>query len=154
MHPDLEARHRAWMEREARHAERRRANGSLPDKELGRKNGPERPIAARREEPSLPPLGRQIAGLAGAVGRAAVARGTGRPVVAPPEVIEARTAICRACDHYRASDGRCGGRKTGCGCFVAIKSTLASERCPLDPPRWGRYEGPGWSPRHSGVPVQ
>ena len=92
-------------------------------------------------EPSLPSLLTQAANLAGAVARHVAA---GRPQ-ASPEVVEARLAICRVCDHYRASDGRCGG-KQGCGCYVSIKASWEDQRCPLN--RW-----PSSGPAPSGSPT-
>ncbi len=44
---------------------------------------------------------------------------------APKDVVEARLAVCKACDKLK--DGRC----EGCGCFVASKAALLSQVCPL-----------------------
>lgn len=88
-------------------------------------------------QPSLPSLGRQALNLAGAVGRVALAAATGAPVLATPEQLAARAALCRACAHYRA-DGRCAL----CGCcaarggLVLDKVKYATERCPATPPKW------------------
>src|SRR5262245_61533668 len=35
------------------------------------------------------------------------------------------------CDHYRPSDGTCGGMK-GCGCIVKYAVMVATKACPLD----------------------
>ena len=43
------------------------------------------------------------------------------------------------CDHYRPSDGTCGG--DGCGCYVEIKARWAEQRCPLG--RWPKLAPPG-----------
>lgn len=56
----------------------------------------------------------------------------------PAEAIEARLAICRGCDRYRPSDGRC----SACGCHLAgvnAKAARPHERCPLE--RWPEYPG-------------
>jgi hypothetical protein len=81
---------------------------------------------------SSPPLTQQAASLAGAAVRFVA---SGLKVVAPEEQ-ERRLSICRgtdatpACEHYR------GGKCSICGCIARWKARLASERCPLDPPKW------------------
>ena len=52
-------------------------------------------------------------------------------------IYHARLATCRACPHW-AEDARLGlgsCRHKGCGC-TRLKLWLATERCPLTPPRW------------------
>lgn len=57
---------------------------------------------------------------------------------APPEIIEERRSICRACEfavpcalkpHLRCSCSRCG-------CRLKWKTSLAYESCPLEIPKW------------------
>lgn len=61
----------------------------------------------------------------------------------PPEVYDARLAVCRECPLYR--DNHCTHRN--CGCQLASESRMtgalwwASKQCPDSPPRWGRYDG-------------
>jgi hypothetical protein len=43
-----------------------------------------------------------------------------------------RLAICRACPEFDAEPGRC----RQCGCIGRWKTRLATEHCPLDPPKW------------------
>jgi hypothetical protein len=45
---------------------------------------------------------------------------------------ERRLAICRACEHYDSTQGRC----RICGCVASLKARLASQQCPDNPPRW------------------
>lgn len=47
--------------------------------------------------------------------------------------IRQRLAICHGCDHYDASQDRC----FQCGCAISLKIKMASESCPLTPPKWG-----------------
>lgn len=69
--------------------------------------------------------------LHGAAGLARVALGIDK---ASDDVIDARLATCRACEHWQDSlGGRCGI----CGCLTQAKTRLRAERCPLNPPRWG-----------------
>lgn len=61
--------------------------------------------------------------LAGAVTRHVVA---GLPTLAP-ESIEARLAVCRACDRYDAERVVC----RECGCRLMVKAAWADQSCPL-----------------------
>jgi len=82
----------------------------------------------------------QAANLAGAVVRAVRSAARGKPVLVPGAVYQERLAICRQCPEYDRERSRC----RQCGCTTA-KLTLAAERCPLEPPRWGaviRESGP------------
>jgi hypothetical protein len=78
-------------------------------------------------EPPLPTLRRQVAGFATTAG-AVLASGLER---ADESTAAARLDICRSCDHYRASDGRCG-MVSGCGCVVAGKVVWQAAKCPVD----------------------
>lgn len=84
----------------------------------------------------LPPLVEQAKSAAEAVGRVVAAAVRGEPIRASDEEHARRLAICKACEYYR--DGRC----LKCGCVMAWKSRLATERCPLEPPKWNRWEDP------------
>lgn len=94
------------------------------------------PMPSPGDFPSLP---RQASNLVGALTRAAGAAIAGRPVFVPPEVLARRDSICAACDENLS--GRC--RKCGCGVRAQWlrKPRLATERCPLNPPKWD-----AWSP--------
>ncbi len=81
-----------------------------------------------REYPSLV---KQAGNALGAIGRAVGAVVAGEPVKVAGDVYEARTAICEACSEYDAAADRC----RACGCH-GVKRRLATERCPLDPPKW------------------
>lgn len=84
-------------------------------------------------EPPLPPLARQAAGLAGAAARAIGAAIVGGAIMADDATVAARLSICKACDHYRPSDDRCG-KMDGCGCYVTGplgKASWATEHCPI-----------------------
>jgi hypothetical protein len=76
--------------------------------------------------PTYPPLLDQAGNFAGAVGRAVAAAVRGEPVKVPADVLEGRKATCRACPRFDAAAGRC----TLCGCYTAVKLTLATEACP------------------------
>jgi hypothetical protein len=73
--------------------------------------------------------------------RAAIRRwkAAGKPVRSDEEVSEIN-GICQACEHYDAEWQQC----KLCGCFCRKrglaefnKPKMLTERCPLDPPKWG-----------------
>jgi hypothetical protein len=84
------------------------------------------PSADAPPPPAPPSLARQALNFAGAVARHVA---HGMPTVDDAEKAR-RLAICRECEHFDA--GRC----RLCGCFMAIKSAMALEKCPHDPPKW------------------
>lgn len=73
----------------------------------------------------------------GVVGLAKVAAGVG---LADDAVVAARRNACRACQHAtRSTDARYAAnaglttfsRCLACGCFIAAKTKLVGEQCPL-----------------------
>jgi hypothetical protein len=41
---------------------------------------------------------------------------------------ERRMSICRACEWFESEDARC----VKCGCYMSLKSLLASQHCPIE----------------------
>jgi hypothetical protein len=76
----------------------------------------------------LPSMAKMAKTLAGAVMSEGRARLHGDPPLALDQV-EARMAICRACDRLigQGTSARCGQ----CGCFIAPKSRFRTQNCPL-----------------------
>lgn len=71
--------------------------------------------------------------MAGSFARSAIAHAANGSRLASPEVQAERKRICFACSHLDKIRDRCNI----CGCiFMDTKRSWASERCPLDPPRW------------------
>jgi hypothetical protein len=89
----------------------------------------------KQSEHALPPTGEMLINFTSAVGRLAKALLSGEEIIRPEERQQEIKTICRACEFYRVSDGRCGK----CGCdlenYVA-KTKLATEHCPLNPQKW------------------
>ena len=54
-----------------------------------------------------------------------------------PEVYEHRMEKCRTCP-LRVKDPKGVDRCSDCGCPLEAKLTYASERCPIEPPRWSK----------------
>jgi hypothetical protein len=75
---------------------------------------------------SFPPLATQAANLAGTVARFVASGGE----LATPEERARRLAICEGCEFFK------GRRCVKCGCRLRAKVAMASEHCPLDPPKW------------------
>ncbi len=74
----------------------------------------------------LPGLPAMAANLATAATQEAVAIARQAPPVSPEEVSQ-RLARCTACDRFLPVEQRCAL----CGCFVAFKSRLRSQNCPV-----------------------
>ena len=55
---------------------------------------------------------------------------TDDPVLATPGVQSVRETRCLGCDKFK--DDQC----TLCTCVVALKTVMASETCPDNPPKW------------------
>jgi len=60
---------------------------------------------------------------------------TRSPVVVPVNVEKFRLKQCRKCPHLHSDLDQCGK----CTCFVVLKCSLATEKCPDG--RWGRWLG-------------
>jgi hypothetical protein len=91
-------------------------------------------LHGNRAPNGLPGLPRQARNLAAAATRTIGAALAGRPVFVPENVRRERETICAICEENLS--GRC--RKCGCGVRAQLlrKTHLATERCPLNPPKW------------------
>lgn len=87
---------------------------------------------------AYPSLAKQATNFLGAMGRAAVAAVTGEQVIVSDEVFAARFEECKKCEKFDPKQERC----SACGCAYRKKLALATESCPLDPPRWTRISQP------------
>jgi hypothetical protein len=83
----------------------------------------------------------------GAIGLAKVAaQAVGLPIDQATEaVVKARRDACRECEHATRNQNRLDRPSKGlttlsqcqlCGCLIAAKTMLASEKCPAEPPKW------------------
>ena len=72
-----------------------------------------------------------------AAARAVGAAVAGRSVIVPDYIRVEREVICASCEENLA--GRC--RKCGCGVRAQWirKTHLATEQCPLEPPKWLKW---------------
>lgn len=85
--------------------------------------------AAPAEYPSLLT---QAGNALGALARVVGAVVTGQAVAVDAAEQARRLEICRACDQFDAVQQRC----RICGCVNGWKARLATEHCPLVPPKW------------------
>jgi hypothetical protein len=95
---------------------------------------PSQPSTKNSQLASLP---RQLGHAAAVVTRTIRAAISGRPIFVPEFVRKEREAICAVCPENLA--GRC--RKCGCGVKAQLlrKTHLATEQCPLYPPKWLKW---------------
>lgn len=73
---------------------------------------------------------------AGAVVRAGGALLRGDEVTIPARERDDRLQICVKCPQFIGADARLGPRCSDCGCFLEVKTWLATEDCPQG--RWDR----------------
>lgn len=81
-------------------------------------------------EPHLPSQARMVGELIKTAANVVVEAVTTGKLRASPEEQERRWSICRECDHFRASDARCG-KNDGCGCWLAQAIIVSAKQCPV-----------------------
>lgn len=79
-----------------------------------------------------------MAEMAQAAAAAAVRYATSAGKTVSQQIHDEREEHCKGCVHHDAALNRC----KACGCFLAIKTWLPAEKCPLDPPRWEAVTSP------------
>jgi hypothetical protein len=90
-------------------------------------------LSPRAPDASVPPLATQIVYAAGALGRVVSAVATGQAVKVSQEVLDKRRGACETCENML------GDRCKLCGCWYQTKIRLATESCPMSPPKWTAY---------------
>lgn len=88
---------------------------------------PEVAPAPTTEELSLPSMTQMAKNVLGSLGKVVKAAASGQGVKVTQETAEARLAICRSCPFFRHTDERC----SKCGCYMAVKTYLRAEKCPV-----------------------
>jgi len=84
------------------------------------------------KELEYPSFFQQATNAAHAVGSMIASAVHGDAITVPQEEQDRRLAICHACEFWDSKQSRC----SLCGCYVALKTRLASQHCPDDPPKW------------------
>jgi hypothetical protein len=72
-------------------------------------------------------------------GKAVVTHVASGLATVPDDVFDDRMTICRACEYHDPDSERC----RACGCPVASKARMASQRCPLPEPKWVELSASG-----------
>ena len=101
------------------------------------------PVETNAPRSPFPSLPRQAGHAVAAVGRVLGAVVAGRAIRVPPDVQTAREAICSGCEeNLNGRCKKCGcGVKSGHGTIRWVRKTwLATEQCPLTPPKWLKYD--------------
>lgn len=83
-----------------------------------------------RHDPPLPSKAHMAGELIKTAANVVVEAVTTGKFRASPEEQERRWSICRECDHFRASDARCG-KNDGCGCWLAQAIIVSAKQCPV-----------------------
>ena len=79
----------------------------------------------------MPSLPKQAISASKAISRALAALAVGDPVLSTAEVIARRRGLCELCEFSEPRDGRKKRRCSKCGCYLAAKTRLATEQCPV-----------------------
>lgn len=79
----------------------------------------------------LPPAAKQIENLLRDTAKVVTDKLKGHSIFVPKEIHDERWKICQSCDQLTA-ENRC----MQCGCFMKVKSQLASMECPIG--KWNR----------------
>jgi len=98
--------------------------------------GAQSPCKARKTSATPPGTARQAWNYTKAVARWIAA---GRPVRSDSRVQEIFETLCQPCEHFDAehqSCRLCGCRVRKSGSAFANKLRMATERCPMQPPKW------------------
>lgn len=84
------------------------------------------------QNPEYPSLLQQATNAARAVGSVVASAVRGEAVTVSGGEQNRRMMICKTCDKFDIDSSRC----RICGCFANLKTRLASQHCPDDPPKW------------------
>lgn len=79
------------------------------------------------EEPKLPSMTSMAGNLLKTAVNTVKTAVKGKSVSTSSLEANTRLAICQTCEYFRKSDQRC----SKCGCFMAVKTYLKAEHCPV-----------------------
>ena len=83
--------------------------------------------AVAPEIPSLPAMNEMAKNAISSLWNTAKGAATGKGIKVEKEEAERRLTICRGCPFFRQHDERC----SKCGCYMAVKTYLRAEKCPV-----------------------
>ena len=82
---------------------------------------------ASSNKPQMPSLGSMASNLAQSVVRNVQSVAAGNALRLNENEANQRLNICRGCEFFNHAQERCGK----CGCFMAVKTYLKAEKCPV-----------------------
>lgn len=83
--------------------------------------------SSNNKPPQMPSVGQMAANLAQSVGRNLRSVAAGNSLRISDEMANNRLSICKSCEFFNQVQQRCGK----CGCYMAVKTYLKAERCPI-----------------------
>ena len=78
-------------------------------------------------KPPTPSMGARTQNLAHSVMRNIQSVAAGNPLTLTEQDANARLQICNGCEFFNSIQQRCNK----CGCFMAVKTYLKAEKCPI-----------------------
>jgi hypothetical protein len=81
-------------------------------------------------KPPMPSMGAMTKNLAQSVIRNVQSVAAGNPLRLTEQDANSRLEICKTCEFFNSIQSRCNK----CGCFMAVKTYLKAEKCPIG--RW------------------
>ncbi|NBO98659.1 MAG: hypothetical protein EBU90_00760 [Proteobacteria bacterium] len=78
-------------------------------------------------KPSMPSLPKMVTNAAQAVVRNVQSVAAGNDLRLSSDEANSRLSVCKGCEFFDKNQERCGK----CGCFMALKTYLKAERCPV-----------------------
>lgn len=78
-------------------------------------------------KPQMPSVPKLIQNLGGSVVRNVSSVAAGNSLRVPAQEATNRLDICKKCEFFNKNSERCGK----CGCYMAVKTYLKAERCPV-----------------------
>jgi Family of unknown function (DUF6171) len=84
-------------------------------------------LASSNKPPQMPSIGAMASNLARSVANNVQSVAAGNPLRLDDSAATQRLNICRGCEFFNGAEQRC----TKCGCFMAVKTYLKAEKCPV-----------------------
>jgi len=78
-------------------------------------------------KPQMPSIPSMAGNLAQSVVRNVQSIAAGNPLKLSQQEANSRLDICRGCEFFNSQQDRC----TKCGCYMAVKTYLKAEKCPV-----------------------
>lgn len=87
----------------------------------------QRSASSKINQPQMPSINQMMVNLAQSVGKNVKSVAAGNSLRITSEEANARLEICKSCEFFNTLQQRCGK----CGCYMAVKTYLKAEKCPI-----------------------